>query len=109
MEYFDNWTVQLRKGILEACILNSLRDKDTYGYELVKMLVNTPALGVTEGTVYPLLSRLKKQKLLATRLVESTGGPARKYYTLTDEGRATVELMNIHMAQVIKSFENIKK
>jgi PadR family transcriptional regulator PadR len=108
VDYFDNWTVQLRKGILEACILNALRKKDTYGYELVKLLVGLPALGITEGTVYPLLSRLKKQNLLTTRLVESSEGPARKYYSLTDVGLEAVDLMNTHMAEVLSSFESLK-
>ena len=76
MGYFDNWTVQLRKGILEACILNTLQKKDTHGYVLVCLLVSQPALGITEGTVYPLLSRLKKQKLLTTRLAGPSRGPA---------------------------------
>ena len=91
---FENWTVQVRKGIIELCVLNALASSERYGYELVKALVNTPGLGVTEGTVYPLLSRLRLQGLVVTRLVESNEGPVRKYYALTDKGSKTAALMN---------------
>ncbi|MEK7676953.1 MAG: PadR family transcriptional regulator, partial [Verrucomicrobiota bacterium] len=60
-DYLDNWTVQVRKGLLDLCILSALADKERYGYELVKLLVTIPGLGVTEGTLYPLLSRLRVQ------------------------------------------------
>ena len=101
LDYFDNWTVQVRKGLLELCILNALSEREYYGYDLVKMLVQIPGLGVTEGTVYPLLSRLRVQELVATRLEESREGPARKYYRLTDKGRAAVGLMNDHIDTLI--------
>ena len=86
-DFFDNWTVQVRKGLIELCVLNALAERERYGYELVKTLVDLPGLGVTEGTLYPLLSRLRLQGLLETRLEESPEGPARKYYALTAEGR----------------------
>ncbi len=92
----DNWVIQVRKGVLELCILNSLRSKEMYGYDLVKMLVAVPGLDVTEGTVYPLLSRLRGQGLIEARLEESSEGPARKYYSLTAEGRRTAKLMNAY-------------
>ena len=65
----SNWTTQLRKGILELCIVNLLAKGELYGYDLVKRLAEIRGLVVTEGTVYPLLSRLKKAGLLETRLV----------------------------------------
>ena len=73
--FFDNWTIQVRKGILELCILNALETGECYGYALVKQLVSIPGLHVAEGTIYPLLSRLKQQGLVATRLEESPDGP----------------------------------
>ena len=85
-DFFDNWTVQVRKGVLELCILNALAEKERYGYELVKTLVAIPGLGVTEGTLYPLLSRLRVQGFISARLEESSEGPARKYYALTGTG-----------------------
>jgi PadR family transcriptional regulator PadR len=96
-DFFDNWTVQVRKGLLEVCILNALVAKERYGYDLVKTLVAIPGLGVTEGTLYPLLSRLRVQGLITARLEESSEGPARKYYSLTKEGRKLVTTMNDYL------------
>ena len=96
-DFFDNWTVQVRKGLLEICILNALVAEERYGYELVKTLVAIPGLGVTEGTLYPLLSRLRMQGLITARLEESSEGPARKYYSLTREGRKLVTTMNNYL------------
>jgi PadR family transcriptional regulator PadR len=96
-DFFDNWTVQARKGVLELCILNALADKERYGYELVKSLVDIPGLGMTEGTLYPLLSRLRAQGLVSTHLEESSEGPARKYYSLTREGKKVAAMMNDYL------------
>lgn len=96
-DYFDNWTVQVRKGLLDVCILRALADKERYGFELVKALADVPGLGLSEGTLYPLLSRLRVQGLVNTRLEESTEGPARKYYTLTAEGRRVLKQMEEFM------------
>jgi PadR family transcriptional regulator, regulatory protein PadR len=101
-DYFDNWTVQIRKGLLDLCVLNALADKERYGYELVKALVNLSGLGVTEGTLYPLLSRLRVQGLVTTRLEESSEGPARKYYALAPSGREVLGLMRDYMAALQK-------
>jgi PadR family transcriptional regulator, regulatory protein PadR len=89
--------VQVRKGVLELCILNALAEKERYGYELVKTLVAIPGLGVTEGTLYPLLSRLRVQGFILARLEESSEGPARKYYALTPEGRKMMAAMNDYL------------
>ena len=96
-DFFDNWTVQVRKGVLELCILNALAEQERYGYDLVKTLVTVPGLGVTEGTLYPQLSRLRVAGLLSTRLEESTQGPARKYYSLTKDGRKKMAVMNDYL------------
>lgn len=107
-DYFDNWIVQVRKGVLEYCILNALYTRDRYGYDLVKTLVDLPGLGVTEGTVYPLLSRLRVQKLVTTRLEESTEGPVRKYYALTAHGKTTVDMMEAHLTRLIDSSQQLR-
>jgi PadR family transcriptional regulator PadR len=99
-DFFDNWTVQVRKGMLETYTLGTLAQKERYGYELVKMLVEMPGLSVSEGTLYPILSRLKAQGLVTTRLVESAEGPARKYYALTAEGRKVLRLMEDYLAEM---------
>jgi PadR family transcriptional regulator PadR len=102
MDSMDNWAVQVRKGVLELAILNAIGERRRYGYELVRELVDSPVLGVTEGTVYPLLSRLRGQGLIDTQLEESAGGPARKYYALSRTGRKTLERMNAHFDQLVK-------
>ena len=96
-DFFDNWTVQVRKGLLEVCILNALAEHERYGYDLVKTLVQIPGLGVTEGTLYPLLSRLRVQGLITARLEESSEGPARKYYSLTKDGQKIMAAMNSYL------------
>jgi PadR family transcriptional regulator, regulatory protein PadR len=106
---FDNWTVQVRKGVLELCILNALEDRERYGYELVKTLAALPGFGVTEGTLYPLLSRLRAQGLVKTRLEESTEGPARKYYSLSTSGRAGVGAMNDYLSALISASRELRK
>lgn len=101
-ELFDNWTIQMRKGVLDLCILKALAGGECYGYALVKSLVAIPGIGVAEGSIYPLLSRLKKQGLVTTRLEESSEGPARKYYRLTAAGRAVGEEMQAYFAEMAK-------
>ena len=108
-DYFDNWTVQARKGLLDMCILRVLSEREYYGYELVKTLVNVPGLGLTEGTLYPLLSRLRVQGLVTTRLEESSEGPARKYYSLTKEGRRALELMEEYMDTLNAGSRSLRK
>ncbi len=108
-DFFDNWTVQVRKGVLELCILNALEDQERYGYELVKALVAIPGLGVTEGTLYPLLSRLRLQGLVSARLEESSEGPARKYYALTPEGRAIRDAMNQYLDSLSQGIRTLQK
>lgn len=104
----DNWTVQLRKGILELCVLNALAGGERYGYDLVKRLLAVPGLGITEGTIYPLLSRLRVQGLVETRLVESPEGPARKYYRLTRSGKTTLELMNRYLQDLLEGIRSLQ-
>src|SRR5215470_19683732 len=108
-DFFDNWTVQVRKGVLEMCILNALSGRERYGYELVKTLVAVPGLGVTEGTLYPLLSRLRVQGLVSARLEESSEGPARKYYALTKEGREIIGEMNEYLETLNQGTRKLKE
>jgi PadR family transcriptional regulator PadR len=108
-DFFDNWTVQVKKGVLELCILNALAAEERYGYDLVKSLVEVPGLGVTEGTVYPLLSRLRVAGLITSRLEESSSGPARKYYSLTKEGQKAMDVMNEYLGELNRSVERLRK
>jgi len=91
--FFDNWTVQLRKGLLEMCILTAMSSQRLYGYDLVRQLREIEGLVISEGTIYPILSRFKREGLVRTTLEESNEGPARKYYQLTDFGREIVARM----------------
>jgi PadR family transcriptional regulator, regulatory protein PadR len=100
---FENWTVQVRKGVLELCVLNAIEGGEQYGYDLVKSLTDLPGLSVTEGTLYPLLSRLRLQGLVRTRVETTTTGVPRKYYALAPEGRRVVRMMNQHLEKLFQS------
>lgn len=89
-----NWTTQLRKGLLELCIVNLLAQGELYGYDLVKRVTAIRGVVVTEGTIYPLLSRLRKSGLLEARAEESPSGPVRKYYRLSPAGWKARDIMN---------------
>ena len=86
-ENSDKWEVQLRKGCLELAILAALWDGKRYGLEILQRLESDSDLVVSEGTVYPLLSRLKVMGLVRSEWVESDAGHPRKYYALTPAGR----------------------
>ena len=86
-ETVDKWEVQLRKGCLELAILAALWDGKLYGLEILRRLEADSDLIVSEGTVYPLLSRLKVLGLVRSEWVESDAGHPRKYYTLTSVGK----------------------
>ncbi len=77
---------QLRRGTLEYCVLALLRDEELYGFELVRRLELAEGLITSEGTIYPLLARLRREGWVDTRWQESPSGPPRKYYRLTTAG-----------------------
>jgi PadR family transcriptional regulator PadR len=77
---------QLRRGVLEYCVLALLRGRPRYGVELVRELGEADALVTSEGTIYPLLSRLRRDELVETSWQESPSGPPRRYYALTEQG-----------------------
>src|SRR5438552_12583293 len=78
--------IQLKKGALELCVLALLARRESYAYEIASTLA--AAVGMGEGTIYPLMRRMQDDGLVETRLVESNSGPPRKYYRLTPSGRA---------------------
>lgn len=78
---------QLRRGVLEHCVLALMDDRSRYGFELVSDLSRSPALVITEGTVYPLLARLRRDGLVVTTWEASDTGPPRRYYGLSEDGR----------------------
>ncbi|MCK5148064.1 PadR family transcriptional regulator [bacterium] len=81
------WVSQLRKGVLDFIILIYLNKRDHYGYELIKDIKLATDLSISEGTIYPLLNRLKKEELITSRWVEMDAGVPRKYYSITTAGR----------------------
>ena len=89
----ENTKAQMRKGVLEFCILSVLKDKEAYTSEILDTLKNAKLL-VVEGTVYPLLTRLKNDGLLNYRWEESLSGPPRKYYALTEIGQTFLNELN---------------
>ncbi len=97
---------QLRRGVLEPCVLALLGRRERYGYELVGEL-SEAGLVASEGTVYPLLSRLRRDELVTTFWRESESGPPRRYYALTDRGRAAVERFRTSWVQFTASVEDI--
>ena len=82
---------QLLKGVLDMCLLSIIREEPSYGYEMVRKLQSRDLRLVSEGSIYPLLSRLEKSGLIEGYLVQSHEGPARKYYRITPAGAATLE------------------
>ncbi|MEM8847859.1 PadR family transcriptional regulator [Flagellimonas sp. S174] len=89
----ENTKAQMRKGVLEYCILSILKDNDKYASEILGALKDAKML-VVEGTIYPLLTRLKNAGLLNYRWEESTSGPPRKYYALTETGHLFLNELN---------------
>ena len=89
----ENTKAQMRKGVLEYCILSILKDDDKYASEILEALKDAKML-VVEGTIYPLLTRLKNAGLLNYRWEESTSGPPRKYYGLTETGQLFLNELN---------------
>lgn len=82
---------QLRRGTLEYCVLALLRETERYGFELVRMLSDIDGMVISEGTIYPLLTRLRGEQLVSTFWRESESGPPRRYYQITAAGRAALE------------------
>ena len=80
----------MRKGALEYCVLALLANRDCYGFELVQQLAHVDGMVTSEGTIYPLLARLRRQGLVGTTWRESAAGPPRRYYELTAAGRTAL-------------------
>ena len=103
----DNTKAQMRKGILEYCILSILVKKDLYTSDIIRALKDNDLI-VVEGTLYPLLTRQKNAGLLNYRWEESTQGPPRKYYSLTESGRMYLKEMDDSWDALISSVKSIK-
>ena len=104
----DNIKAQMRKGVLEYCILSMLKGGDAYVSLLISSLKDARMI-VVEGTLYPLLTRLKNQGILNYRWEESTQGPPRKYYSLTDKGREVLAEMDTAWNETVACVEAVKR
>jgi PadR family transcriptional regulator PadR len=99
---------QLRKGVLEVCILSLLKDDEMYTSDLLKSLKEARLL-VVEGTIYPLLSRLKSEGLVSYRWEESASGPPRKYFKLTEDGKLVQKALTTSWYELNASVNQLLK
>jgi len=104
----ENVKSQMRKGILEYCILLILKREPAYANDIIKMLQEARLI-VVEGTLYPLLTRLKNMNLLNYQWVESTQGPPRKYYALTDSGENFLNELGMAWSEIEETINILKK
>jgi len=100
---------QLRRGVLEFCVLALLRDDERYGFELVRTLAGADGLVTSEGTLYPLLGRLRREGLVETTWRESRSGPPRRYYRVTAPGRAALGAFSEEWARFRASVDTMLK
>ena len=106
MDDFE-WVAQLRRGIMEFCVLLFIHQKACYGYEIVSALEEYSYLSITEGTLYPLLRRLQKEKKLESYWLESEGGHPRKYYELTALGLDVLNKMSLTWGALSKEINSL--
>jgi PadR family transcriptional regulator PadR len=104
----ENAKAQMRKGILEYCILSILSKNDAYASNIIRELKEAELI-VVEGTLYPLLTRQKNAGLLSYRWEESTQGPPRKYYTITDTGKRFLEEMHKSWNELVEAVNMLNK
>lgn len=99
--------VQLKKGVLELCVLAILAKRNCYGYELVNQISQN--IAIAEGTIYPLLKRLKDEGYMTTYLEESQEGPPRKYYALTELGKRTKQELEQEWYEFVNGVDRVLK
>ncbi len=104
----ENAKAQMRKGVLEYCILSILSDKDAYASDVINKLKDARMI-VVEGTLYPLLTRLKNAGLLSYRWEESTQGPPRKYYALTELGKDFLKELDNSWNELVEAVQTINQ
>ena len=104
----EAWITQLRKGLLEYCVLTVLSRGESYGYEIVAALGRFEEFSVTESTIYPILARLRQEKYLKIRDVPSELGPARRYFSLTAIGKVRLAEMNSHLKKIGSAISELK-
>jgi PadR family transcriptional regulator PadR len=108
-ESHERWQAQLRKGTLEMAALASLWQRRLYGLEIIRYLENHSQLVLAEGTIYPILNRLKTEGLVTSEWVEAEAGHPRKYYSLTDAGRLRLHSMAEAWARFSRGLDHLLK
>lgn len=103
----DNAKSQMRKGMLEYCIMLLLKERPHYSSDIIQRLKDADLL-VVEGTLYPLLSRLKKDGILSYEWQESTQGPPRKYYVLSEEGKDVLKALDAAWNELSRTVDKLK-
>jgi PadR family transcriptional regulator PadR len=104
---YENSKSQMRKGILEYCVLVAISHKEVYASDILGLLKDARIL-VVEGTLYPILTRLKNAGLLSYRWEESVGGPPRKYYSLSDSGKDMLTELHNSWDELVTSIQHIR-
>jgi PadR family transcriptional regulator PadR len=102
-------STQMLKGILEGCLLAIIKEGEVYGYELAEKLGGYGFDSLSEGTIYPLLIRMQKEKLVITTLKKSTAGPRRKYYSLSEKGESELEVFIDRWSKLSSNVNKIVK
>ncbi len=103
----EKWKSQVRKGVLEFVILLVLQRNEYYGYELIKQIKTLTSIDVSEGTIYPLLNRLKNTGLIESKWVEYETGVPRKYYSITEAGLEAVKSMKVSWMELNFSIQKL--
>ncbi len=107
-EFILKWTSQVKKGVLSYIVLRVLGKNEFYGYELIEEVKKYTEIEIAEGTLYPLMNRLKKAGLVDSKWVEQSSGIPRKYYHLTPYGTKTKKGMDTYWGNLCNAIDNIK-
>jgi PadR family transcriptional regulator PadR len=105
----EDWKSQIKRGTLEFCILLMIKQKPTYGYEIISTLEKYPILAARENTIYPLLRRLQKEEFIISSWQEGVEGlPPRKYYSITNKGLEYIAMMSQEWNNLLEAITEIK-
>lgn len=105
----DDWKTQIKRGTLEFCILLMIKQKPSYGYEIINTLEEYPILAAKENTIYPLLRRLLKEEYISSSWQDSAEGlPPRKYYSMTDKGLDYLAVMSVEWDNLLNAINQMK-
>lgn len=107
-EFVNKWKSQVKKGTLSFIVLNVINGKELYGYDIIERIKALTHIEIAEGTLYPLLNRLKKEDLVSSKWVEQASGIPRKYYMLTKEGEETLAHMHAYWKEIEDSIIKVQ-